>query len=206
MVHFFQISDEDELSNDGMPPESGDNSSASAHKLLTKPLCNSWCELVIQHESFPAFVCLINAYRAACYHGVESDTLGRVSSYRFQNSEVYGNLTMFMLREADGIFRKFLGISSSSSKKEAVLDLKSSSKWKELMPLVKSYLRSTIFILNQLTDAETLAFCLSRLHASLILLAPFPTLLRRLLKVSFLHFFLTVLCTTSKLIFYIENC
>ncbi|CAM8969639.1 unnamed protein product [Rhodiola kirilowii] len=177
------FSDEDEVNNDGMQPEVGGSSRVNSYKLLTKSIIDSWCESVMEHESLPALISLINGYRAACHHSVESDTHGGVSSTQFQNSEAFGNLTMFMLREADGIFRKFLGISSSSFKKEAVLDLKHSSKWKDLKPLVKSYLRSTIFILNQFTDAETLAFSLSRLRASLILLAPFPSLLRKLLKI-----------------------
>ncbi|CAM8960741.1 unnamed protein product [Rhodiola kirilowii] len=177
------FSDEDEVNNDGMQPEVGGSSRVNSYKLLTKSIIDSWCESVMEHESLPALISLINGYRAACHHSVESDTHGGVSSTQFQNSEAFGNLTMFMLREADGIFRKFLGISSSSFKKEAVLDLKNSSKWKDLKPLVKSYLRSTIFILNQFTDAETLAFSLSRLRASLILLAPFPSLLRKLLKI-----------------------
>uniref|UniRef100_A0A7N0V3M6 Nucleolar complex protein 2 homolog n=1 Tax=Kalanchoe fedtschenkoi TaxID=63787 RepID=A0A7N0V3M6_KALFE len=178
------FSDEDEVSNDDMQPANGDSSGVSLLKTLTKPVIDSWCELVLQHDSLPALVILINGYRAACHHGAESDTLGGASSNRFQNSEAFGNLTMFMLREADGIFRKLLGISTSSFKKEAVLDLKNTSKWKDLKPLVKSYIRSTLFILNQFTDAETLAFTLSRLRASLILLAPFPSLLRRLLKIA----------------------
>ncbi|CAM8962278.1 unnamed protein product [Rhodiola kirilowii] len=152
------FSDEDEVNNDGMQPEDGGSSRVNSYKLLTKSIIDSWCESVMEHESLPALISLINGYRAACHHSVESDTHGGVSSTQFQNSEAFGNLTMFMLREADSIFRKFLGISSSSFKKEAVLDLKNSSKWKDLKPLVK-------------------------LRASLILLAPFPSLLRKLLKI-----------------------
>ncbi|CAM8962279.1 unnamed protein product [Rhodiola kirilowii] len=156
------FSDEDEVNNDGMQPEDGGSSRVNSYKLLTKSIIDSWCESVMEHESLPALISLINGYRAACHHSVESDTHGGVSSTQFQNSEAFGNLTMFMLREADSIFRKFLGISSSSFKKEAVLDLKNSSKWKDLKPLPSR---------------------LSRLRASLILLAPFPSLLRKLLKI-----------------------
>ncbi|KAK7271049.1 hypothetical protein RJT34_26639 [Clitoria ternatea] len=43
-------------------------------------------------------------------------------------------------------------------------------------------LRSTVFLLNQVTDSEILAFSICRLRASLIFLSAFPSLLCNLLE------------------------
>ncbi|XP_022765342.1 nucleolar complex protein 2 homolog isoform X3 [Durio zibethinus] len=92
--------------------------------------------------------------------------------------------------EADNIFRETLGISCSSCKKETILELKNSSKWKTMKPLIKSYLRSTLFLLNQVTDSEILAFSLVRLRASIIFFAAFQPLLHRLIKIA-VHLWVT---------------
>ncbi|KAK7266162.1 hypothetical protein RIF29_18804 [Crotalaria pallida] len=143
-------------------------------KMLTCVSVDSLCKLVKEQNSVPALTCLINAYRAACHN--DSDGTHK--------SETFSKILMFMLHEAGAIFRKLLGISSSSLKKEAVLELKNSKKWLSLRLLIKSYLRSTLFLLNQVTDTEILTFSICRLRASIIFLAPFPSLLHRLLKIS----------------------
>lgn len=161
------------------PPQSG------MVKLLTSASIDSLCKLVKEQNSVPALKCLINAYRAACHNDSEATGVnGFVLSHGIHTSETLCKILMFMLHEADTIFWRLLGISGSSFKKEAVLELKNSTKWLSLKPLIKSYLRSTVFLLNQVTDSEILTFSICRLRASIIFLAAFPSLLRRLLKVS----------------------
>lgn len=159
-------------------------------KLLTNSAIDSWCKIVGDQHSISALPSLLNGYRAACHYGTSSTSAldAAASSYSIQNSETFCNILMFMLREADNIFRGLLGISCSSCRKETILDLKNTAKWKSLKPMVKSYLRSTLFLLNQVTDSEILAFSLTRLRASIIFFTTFPSLLRRLIKVfSFLY-------------------
>lgn len=178
-------SDEDETSNDVIQSVNEDSSKLQKGKLLTNDVINSWCQLVKEQNSVPALTSLINGYRAACHYGSESaGVLDDVSFRRIQNSEAFSNILTFLLREADSIFRGQLGILCSSCKKESILELKTNTKWKNLKPLIKSYLRSTLFLLNQITDAEMLAFSLTRLGASLIFFAAFPSLLRRLVKIA----------------------
>lgn len=156
-------------------------------KLFTSASVDSWCKLVKEQNSVLALTCLINAYRAACHcDSKDSSISGSVLSHGIQKSEIFCKILMFMLHEADNIFRRLLGIPSSSSRKEAVLEIKNTTKWKSLKPLINSYLRSTLFLLNQLTDSEILSFSISKLGASIIFLAAFPSLLCRLVKVCYL--------------------
>lgn len=146
-------------------------------KLFTSSTINSWCQLVKEEQNNAALTYLLNAYRAACHYGSES------SGHRIESSEAFSNILIFVLSEADNIFRKLLQISSTNTKKETILELKNTSKWKNLKPLIKSFLRSTLFLLDQVADSDTLIFVLHRIKASVIFFALFPSLLSRCIKV-----------------------
>lgn len=159
--------------------ESDEDGRESTNKMgnLSSSTVDSLCELVKEQNNVPAFVRLLNGYRAACHYGSESPTI-------VEDSHTFCKILTFMLHEADNIFRKILGISGSNDRKEAILELKNTSKWKTLKPVVKSYLRSTLFLLNEVTDSQILAFALTRLKASMVFFAAFPPLLGRLIKIS----------------------
>ncbi|XP_028782047.1 nucleolar complex protein 2 homolog [Neltuma alba] len=178
-------SDEDESSHDGMLPMNEDFMHSCVAKQLTSASVDSWCKLVKEQQSIPALTCLLNAYRAACHYGSENSSVsGSVLSHGIQKSEIFCKILMFILREADNTFRKLLGIPSSSFRKETVSEIKNTTKWKSIKPLIKSYLRSTLLLLNQFTDSEILAFSISQLRASIMFLAAYPSLLRRLVKIA----------------------
>lgn len=168
------------MSNHGRDSVTEDNQGKNKGRVLTVSAISSWCRLIKEEHKEEAFVCLLNAYRAACHYGAESIGL------RFQNAETFCSLVMSVLSEADNILRGLLGLSSSSYKKEAVLELKDTPQWVNVKPLIKSYLRSTLSLLDQVTDSEILAFALTRLRDSLPFFAAFPYLLQRLIKVHYL--------------------
>ncbi|KAK6933318.1 Nucleolar complex protein 2 [Dillenia turbinata] len=171
-------SDEDDMSNRTIWSISEDGSTSENGMILTCSAVSSCCQLLKEQHSVSALTVLLNAYRAACHHGTQSkDIVDGGSSRTIQNSETFSNIVIFMLQEADGTLHGLLGISSSNHKKEAILELKNTSKWKTLKPLIKSYLRSTLFRLNQITDSEILAFVLTRLRASIIFFVAFEPLL-----------------------------
>lgn len=178
-----QYEDEDEMGNAIIPVANGNTLSFSRNKLFTSAVVDHWCELVKEQQSLAALTCLLNTYRAACHFGVESnDTLNADLTREFQNSETFCKILIFMLNESDTLFKGLLGLSSSNVKKQ-VLELKKSAKWNKLEPLIKSYLRSTIFLLNQITDTELLTFSLDRARASVKYFVVFPSFLHRFGKV-----------------------
>lgn len=174
--HLQTLRDEENYSDE---EESDEDGRESTNKMgnLSSSTVDSLCELVKEQNNVPAFVRLLNGYRAACHYGSESPTI-------VEDSHTFCKILTFMLHEADNIFRKILGISGSNDRKEAILELKNTSKWKTLKPVVKSYLRSTLFLLNEVTDSQILAFALTRLKASMVFFAAFPPLLGRLIKIS----------------------
>ncbi|KAJ6909409.1 nucleolar complex protein 2 [Populus alba x Populus x berolinensis] len=174
--HLQTLRDEENYSDEEDSDEDGRESTDKMGNLSSSTV-NSLCELVKEQNNVPAFVRLLNGYRAACHYGSESPTI-------VEDSHTFCKILTFMLHEADNIFRKILGISGSNDRKEAILELKNTSKWKTLKPLVKSYLRSTLFLLNEVTDSQILAFALTRLKASIVFFAAFPPLLGRLIKIS----------------------
>lgn len=167
-----------------MQLSNGDIANNKEIKLLSTSAVNSWCQLVTEQQSVSALTSLLNGYRSACHYGVESsNALDADPCHTIQDSETFCTILMFMLNEADNLFRGLLGIKSSGSRKEKVEEVKNSSKWNTFKPLIKSYLRSTLFLLNQATDVEILTFSLARVRASMTFFVLFPSLLRRLIKV-----------------------
>ncbi|KAL5977042.1 hypothetical protein ACLOJK_021380 [Asimina triloba] len=151
-------------------------------KVLTSSTIDMCCHSVINQPSASVLPSLLNGFRAACYYGTsDSDA---VSSWKIEKQEVFCRLMIFVLREADGIFRRLLGISSPTCKKETILELRNSVKWKSVAPLLKSYLKSALSLLNQVTDHLILEFSLAQLRSSLIFFVAFPSLQRRLMKIS----------------------
>ncbi|XP_022765341.1 nucleolar complex protein 2 homolog isoform X2 [Durio zibethinus] len=186
-----KYSDEDNTSDDDTENSRKGSVNLRMDKLLTSSAFNSLCQLVREQHNISALTSLLNGYRAACHYGTELSGLLDVGScYGLKDSKTLSKILIFMLQEADNIFRETLGISCSSCKKETILELKNSSKWKTMKPLIKSYLRSTLFLLNQVTDSEILAFSLVRLRASIIFFAAFQPLLHRLIKIA-VHLWVT---------------
>ncbi|KAJ7970410.1 nucleolar complex protein 2-like [Quillaja saponaria] len=176
---------EDETGIDSGQLMNHEGTNSNVGKLLTSFSIDSWCQLVKEQHSIPALTSLLNAYRTACHNGSEETSVyGSVLHHRIQNSDTFCKILIFVLQEVDNIFRHLLGISNSSLRKEMILGLKNMPKWVTLRPLIKSYLRSTLFLLNQVTDSEMLTFTISRLRSSIIIFGTFPSLLRRLLKIA----------------------
>ncbi|XP_026403536.1 nucleolar complex protein 2 homolog [Papaver somniferum] len=152
---------------------------SSNGKALTTSIINSWCQMVLEGKSLSVLPNLLNAYRGACQYDPDD-----ANSRRIQSSKVFCKIVNFTLREADNIFRSHLGISLSDCNQHTVLELQNSQKWKDIKPLIRSYLSSTIKFLDQVTDSEIVAFSLTRLRASAMFFAAFPSLLQKLIKVT----------------------
>lgn len=152
------------------------NTARLVGKLLSSTAIDMYYQLAIEQHSMPALIRILNGYRAACHYGAESSSV-------FENSRAYSKILVLMLREANNVFCKLLGMSVSNDQKGIISGLKNNSQWKTLKPLVKSYLRSTLDLLNEVSDSEILAFALKQLRTCIIFFSEFPLLLQRLVKV-----------------------
>ena len=151
---------------------------------LTSSDVDSWCQLVTEQQNLSALTSVLNGYRTVCHYRAQSSgVINADSHHRFQSSETFCKILIFTLSDADNIFRKLLGLSNSNIRKEKISKLINSSKWNTFKPFIKSYLRSSLYLLSQVTETEILAFSLARLRASLDFFVAFPTLLGRLVKV-----------------------
>jgi len=99
-------------------------------------------------------------------------------------------LLLFVLREADGIFRRLLSMppadEKSGKKKPASrgghLNPRSSPKWKKVEPLARSYLGNSLHLLSSAADPAMEAFVLRRLRPSAFLLVCSERLQRKTMK------------------------
>lgn len=160
------------------------NSVSTSEEHLNKRTLNSctvdlWCWLVIEHPEGPALSNLLRAFRAACLYGFNSDG-GQL--HEFSDKKVFSKVLMFVLYEADGIFWKLLGLADSCSK-ASVLKSLNTSEWENVRLFLRSYLKSCLLLLNQVTDGQILIFILSRIKPSVAFFAAFPSLAEFLIKI-----------------------
>ncbi|XP_048494923.1 protein REBELOTE isoform X2 [Beta vulgaris subsp. vulgaris] len=196
------MSDEDESSNHDLQSSTGITPSPNAGRLLSTSTVKSWCQIVKEQQNLSVLRGLLNAYRAACHYGTEStNSKASIHAPIIQSKETFCSILMFMLSEGDNLIRGLLGI-SSNCKKQNILDLKNSSKWESVKPMVKSYLTSTLFLLNQFTDVDILAYSLTRLRVSLVFFAAFPSLQKKLIEVA-VHLWATGGGTLSSCSFFV---
>ncbi|CAH2064046.1 unnamed protein product [Thlaspi arvense] len=154
-------------------------------KVLSGSILSSCCDLVEEEQSVQALTSLLNWYRAACHYGHEpsGDTKPDVHYYDIEDSETFAKVVVFVLQKADHTFRNILGLSSSRNK-EKILKLKNNPKWDSVKPLVKSFFRSTMHLVNKAADLEIIVFALTQLRVTLVFLAAFPDLLQKMIKIS----------------------
>ncbi|URD96064.1 nucleolar complex protein 2 [Musa troglodytarum] len=156
----------------------GESETSLSGKVLTSSTLDVWCWMVMEQPNCSTLSSLLYGFRAACHFGVDSD---EVSQQKIANREVFSKLLTFVLQEAHGIFSRLLGISGSMNK-ENMLKTTKKSEWKSVRPLIKSYLRSSLFLLNQEMDNQILMFVISQLRLSIMFFAAFPSLAKRLIK------------------------
>ncbi|GFR47619.1 hypothetical protein Agub_g9358, partial [Astrephomene gubernaculifera] len=188
-----QASSEDEEEEDGGAPgsEEGDVEEGGRGRIdVTSALLARWCAAARgqpgpggKPPALGSFGFLVRAYRLACHYGdaQEDDDAGRL---RITSSSVYNATMLFMLREADGILRRLLGLpeEGAAAGGRAEADLTKNSRWRKVGPLVKSFWGNSIHLLGSITDPPLLAFTLRRLRSSVSLLAPFPRLRDKFLR------------------------
>lgn len=168
--------------------EESDNKSLnpSSKKVLTAAHVDIWCQEIKERQNIGALRCLLQAFRTACHYG-DGGRYDTSSILTIVNSNAFNTIMISVLGEIDGVFRKLLRMPLLGGKREAILEIKDTPRWKDLEGLIKSYFVNTLHVLSQMTDNEMISFTLQRLRCSIIFLAAFPVYLRKILKVV-LHF------------------
>jgi nucleolar complex protein 2 len=112
---------------------------------ITLAMVDTWCAAAKEHAALGAMRNILRAYRSACHYGDSEEQVE--ATLRLGSSAVYNKLMLFVLREADGIFKRILGIENEENF-EAV-GLSKLPRWKKVEPLVKSYIGNTLHLLGK---------------------------------------------------------
>ena len=135
-------SDGEEVEED---KKSGDKVPAAPEKgTVTLALVDSWCTAALKNASLGAMRSLLRAYRVACHYGDSEDQVQE--GLRLGSSAAYNRLMLFVLREADTIFKRILGVDGEELEYTALGKLQ---RWKKVEPLIKSYIGNTIHLLGK---------------------------------------------------------
>ncbi|KAI3880491.1 hypothetical protein MKX03_023363 [Papaver bracteatum] len=161
-AHADELEQDSDYSDSDEEAETSDQDMVEADSSIGKPLTtaiiDSWCQLVLEEKNLSVLPNLLNAYRAACQYG-SGDAMDAISQ-RIQSSKTFCKIVNFTLREADNILRAHLEIPSFDCEKHTVLGLKK--------PKMERF-RASDSVLSK---------------ASTIFFAAFPSLLKKLIKVT----------------------
>lgn len=165
---------------------------------VTSSMVDGWCKAALEKASMGAMMQLIKAYRVACHYGDTEQQLS--SSLTISSGAVFNRVMLFMLKEADGIFRRMLGLPQDASSAAAAAAggsgaaaagkpgvllaeaVPKAPRWRKVEPLVKSYLGNSLHLLASMTQPEMSAYALRRLRPSAAFFGPYPRLTKKLLK------------------------
>ncbi|ONH99156.1 hypothetical protein PRUPE_6G014700 [Prunus persica] len=153
-------------------------------QVITSEMVDSWCNSIREDGKLSAIHSLMKAFRTACHYGDDKEDESMLD-FSVMSSSVFNKVMLFVLKEMDGIIRKLLELPAFGGKKETILDVMNTKRWKNYNHLVKSYIGNALHVLRQMTDTEMISFTLRRLQYSSIFLAAFPVLLRKYIKEAF---------------------
>ena len=165
-----------------------------------------WCRSTKADPSLRSLRTLMQTFRAACHHGevgpAEDDGgAGAQAALRLGSGAAFNTLLLFVLREADGLFRRVLELPAAGpdevlavaksaagqagappKARPAPLDPRTSSRWRKAEPLIKSYLGNALHLLGTMTDPAMSAFILRCARPSVPFLVCSDRLQRKWLK------------------------
>nr|QUE41924.1 nucleolar complex protein 2 [Fragaria x ananassa] len=150
-------------------------------KVVTTEMVDSWCNTIQETGKLSAIHSLMKAFRTACHYGDDKEDESTLD-FSIMSSSVFNKVMVFVLNNMDGIIRNLLELPAFGGKKETIIDLMTTKRWKNYNHLVKSYLGNALHVLRQMTDTDMISFTLRRLKHSSIFLAAFPILLRKYVK------------------------
>ena len=149
--------------------------------LIDGNVAQRWCNEAQSNASVKSMRNLVKAYGVGCHYG-DDETATSSISFKISNDTVFDKLLMFVLKNADTLFRRVLGV--ESKKRSALEAAMKSPRWKRVGPLIKSYYGNTLHLLGQTTETGLTAYILQRLRASVDIFVTFTLLNKKFLKKS----------------------
>ncbi|KAK9710056.1 Nucleolar Complex 2 protein, partial [Basidiobolus ranarum] len=169
--------DEDEAvegESDGDEDMEVDNSDGI---VVTKEMVNNWEQIIVKQKSLRSLKKVLVAFRAAA----NSQDEDKVFTYKVQSDVVFNKLVIVALKHAVEVFDHHLSVKEVPEGKRKPLP-STYKKWKQLQPLVKSYLNTVLMILKQLTEKTMIQFLIQESEKALLYFACFPKLAKNYLK------------------------
>ena len=126
---------------------------------------------------------LTNAYHAACHL---ADAHKTTSNFEIGSSKVYDRLMLLSLGKVHEAFGyHLLGDDYVMEDENAPIQpkkMENADKWSAVQPVVQTFLKATIHLLNEAKEPELLSFILKSLRKYLPYLSPLPRIAENLLR------------------------
>ncbi|KAJ3206489.1 Nucleolar Complex 2 protein [Entophlyctis luteolus] len=145
---------------------------------VTAKILAAWKDSLVNHNSLKVAKKVLIAFRVVVAEG-ETDGDTEDKQFIIGNEKTANAVTVLALKNITPVFDHFLPAKGTKGK----TSLPTSSKnWPKLAPLVKSYARTVIKILSQVSDETMLRFIIREAEKSALYFASFDRLAKDLLK------------------------
>ncbi|KAJ3194889.1 Nucleolar Complex 2 protein [Irineochytrium annulatum] len=176
--------DEDAEDDDDVPVPrrkvAANDAAADGTEVITRQMVNKWKQALIQSHSVKAARKMVTALNAALGMGeADSDKKSR-RAYRVEDKAVYNQIIITAMKYVGPTVSHHLPTKTVKGKKALP---SAAPKWKKLSTLVKSFVKASVKILQQITDEGVLTFVLKELQCCVSLFACFPKVGKEYLKV-----------------------
>ncbi|KAJ3109771.1 Nucleolar Complex 2 protein, partial [Phlyctochytrium planicorne] len=148
-------------------------------EVVTKEMISTWRKQLLDSKSLKAARKVILALKAAIAGGESQLDENEVLVYRVEGKLIHNQILVAALKEIVPVFSHHLP--KKVAKGKLVLP-SSSSKWKKVGPLVKSYLKSLLKVLLQASDEDMLRFVIRQSEGAAVYFACFPKIAKEYLK------------------------
>ncbi|CAG8613213.1 8452_t:CDS:10, partial [Scutellospora calospora] len=179
------IWDESKNSSENMQVDNFDNGLREAElddigdsiPTLTTSMVKKLQVAITQSHSLRSLQKLLLAFRAAAHI---NDSEEKHYSYKISDSAVFNNLVVICLKYTTGVFDHHLNRQNQNLTSKKLLC--THRKWKTLEPLIKSFLSSVLYMLEQVTENDMIYFIVRESEKAVPYYACLPKLSKHYLK------------------------
>jgi len=179
LLDMDDVPDLEDIVDDEDDEESHTTKKLKIDNEVTSEMITKWEKSITELYSLKSSKEIIIAFKSAI-HSTDDDNDKSKYKYSISNPEIYHQLLIMALNKIPIVLQHHLPTKEVNNKIKLSTE---SKKFSNMIPMIKSYFTSLIYLLNILTDPITIKMTLSTMELILPYILSFKKLLRDLIKI-----------------------
>ncbi|KAJ3229122.1 Nucleolar Complex 2 protein [Chytriomyces hyalinus] len=146
---------------------------------VTNAMLATWKKALIEQHSLRSAKKVFLAFRAVAHEGETESDDQEVQQYVAGSEKIANAITILAMKHMVGVFDHHLPVKVNKGKTPLP---STSAKWKKVSPLVKSFIKTVLVVLHQVSDEGMLRFVMRESEKLAVYFGCFPKQAKELLK------------------------